>query len=450
MVNTPIPQNLKSETKKAAKILREFTMPNSKTGPDKLIPAGILAKAKGLAIITVFKAGFLVTARGGSGIVIAKLDDDSFDYATGWSAPSAIGLAGLGGGFEIGVEVTDFVIILNSRAAINAFSKGGNLTLGGNFTVAAGPLGRNVEGDVSVRSPAAIYTYSKTKGIFAGISIEGSALIERKEANKKFYGRDLRATQILCGEVDPPEECDSLYAVMREHQDLAAEAALRLAKRQAQKHAGRIKDAAQGEAVRRGFLSGFIANSRKSSSGKIKSSSRSKSEWTLSRSYKDDDEEEEKEKPKKSQTQHQPLFIASARPGTAARSDKKSVRSSKSTVDLSAASARPGTAARSDKKSVRSSKSTVDLSAATSSDPWEDDINFNFTSSSRVASRPSRPTWVVADYTFEGQLTCDLPFRAGDKLKVTTATDNLFDWWEGLDERGRQGIFPANFVHSVS
>jgi len=58
--------------------------------------------------------------------------------------------------------------------------------LGGNFTIAAGPLGRNVEGDVSVRSPAAIYTYSKTKGLFAGISIEGSYLIERKEANKKL------------------------------------------------------------------------------------------------------------------------------------------------------------------------------------------------------------------------------------------------------------------------
>lgn len=417
MVNTPIPQNLKSETRKAAKILREFTMPNSKTGPDKLIPAGILAKAKGLAIITVFKAGFLVTARGGSGIVIAKLDDDNFDYATGWSAPSAIGLAGLGGGFEIGVEVTDFVIILTSRAAINAFSKGGNLTLGGNFTVAAGPLGRNVEGDVSIRSPAAIYTYSKTKGIFAGISIEGTALIERKDANKKFYGRDLRASQILHGEVDPPEECEALYAVMREHQDMAAEAALRIAKRQAQKNAGRLKEVAEGEATKRGFLSGFM--SRTSSSGKIKSSSRSKSEWTLSTSSHKDDDQDEKQK--KLQSQHQPLFIASAKPGSSARSDKKS---------------------------VRSSKSTVDLSRAPTADPWEDNIDFNFSSSSRVASRPSRPTWVIADHTFEGQLSCDLPFRAGDKLKVTTATDNLFDWWEGLDERGRHGIFPANFVHA--
>ena len=62
--------------------------------------------------------------------------------------------------------MTDFVIILNNQGAVDAFSKGGNLTLGGNFTIAAGPLGRNLEGDVSLRSPSAIYTYSKTKGKF--------------------------------------------------------------------------------------------------------------------------------------------------------------------------------------------------------------------------------------------------------------------------------------------
>ena len=82
-------------------------------------------------------------------------------------------------------QVTDFVIILNKRSAVDAFSKGGNLTLGGNFTIAAGPLGRNLEADVAVRSAAAIFTYSKTRGIFAGISVEGSGLIERKDANRK-------------------------------------------------------------------------------------------------------------------------------------------------------------------------------------------------------------------------------------------------------------------------
>ena len=87
--------------------------------------------------------------------------------------------------FNLHWQVTDFVIILNSSSAVSAFSKGGNLTLGGNFSVAAGPVGRNVEADVAVRSPAAIYTYSKTKGLFVGISIEGSYLVERKEANQK-------------------------------------------------------------------------------------------------------------------------------------------------------------------------------------------------------------------------------------------------------------------------
>ncbi|TNM94083.1 hypothetical protein fugu_002259 [Takifugu bimaculatus] len=187
-VSNPIPSNLKSEAKKAARILRDFTEISNRNGPDKLIPAHVIAKAEGLAIISVIKAGFMVTARAGSGIVIARLADRR------WSAPSAIGIAGLGGGFEIGVEVSDLVIILNQRRAIEAFTKGGNLTLGGNLTVAVGPVGRNVEADVALRSTAAVFTYCRSRGLFAGISLEGSYLIERKDTNRKFYSRDVRAS----------------------------------------------------------------------------------------------------------------------------------------------------------------------------------------------------------------------------------------------------------------
>uniref|UniRef100_H2ZWG4 SH3 domain-containing YSC84-like protein 1 n=1 Tax=Latimeria chalumnae TaxID=7897 RepID=H2ZWG4_LATCH len=204
----PIPSNLTSETKKAAKILEQFTEITSRTGPDKIIPSHVIAKAQGLAIISVIKAGFLVTARGGSGIVVARLPDGR------WSAPSAIGIAGLGGGFEIGVEVSDLVIIMNHKRAVEAFAKGGNLTLGGNFTVAVGPLGRNLEGDVALRSSAAVYTYCKSRGLFAGISLEGSCLIERKVTNKKFYCEEIRASQILLGEVEPPEAAKDLYDIL--------------------------------------------------------------------------------------------------------------------------------------------------------------------------------------------------------------------------------------------
>ncbi|KAM9766971.1 SH3 domain-containing YSC84-like protein 1 isoform 2-T2 [Menidia menidia] len=213
-MNNPIPSNLKSEAKKAAKILREFTEITNRYGPDKLIPAHVIAKAEGLAIISVIKAGFMITARGGSGVVIARLADRR------WSAPSAIGIAGLGGGFEIGVEVSDLVIILNQRRAIEAFTKGGNLTLGGNCTVAVGPMGRNVEADVALRSPAAVFTYCRSRGLFAGISLEGSYLMERKETNRKFYSQDIRASAILNGDVEPPPECYDLYHIL----DVYAEA----------------------------------------------------------------------------------------------------------------------------------------------------------------------------------------------------------------------------------
>ncbi|XP_053170521.1 SH3 domain-containing YSC84-like protein 1 [Scomber japonicus] len=207
-MSNPIPSNMKSEAKKAAKILRDFTEISNRNGPDKLIPPHVIAKAEGLAIISVIKAGFMITARGGSGIVIARLADRR------WSAPSAIGIAGLGGGFEIGVEVSDLVIILNQRRAIEAFTKGGNLTLGGNCTVAVGPLGRNVEADVALRSTAAVFTYCRSRGLFAGISLEGSYLIERKDTNRKFYSQDIRASAILNGDVDPPTECHDLYHIL--------------------------------------------------------------------------------------------------------------------------------------------------------------------------------------------------------------------------------------------
>ncbi|XP_028998594.1 SH3 domain-containing YSC84-like protein 1 [Betta splendens] len=207
-MSNPIPSNLKSEAKKAAKILRDFTEISNRNGPDKLIPPHVIAKAEGLAIISVIKAGFMITARGGSGIVIARLADRR------WSAPSAIGIAGLGGGFEIGVEVSDLVIILNQRRAIEAFTKGGNLTLGGNCTVAVGPMGRNVEADVALRSTAAVFTYCRSRGLFAGISLEGSYLIERKDTNRKFYGQEIRASAILNGDVEPPSECYDLYHIL--------------------------------------------------------------------------------------------------------------------------------------------------------------------------------------------------------------------------------------------
>lgn len=383
MVNTPIPHSLKSEAKKAAKILKEFTVPTAKMGPDKLIPAGILMKAKGLAILTVVKAGFLVTARGGSGIVIAKLDDG---IDSGWSAPSAIGIAGLGGGFEVGAEVTDFVIILNKRSAVDAFSKGGNLTLGGNFTIAAGPIGRNLEADVAVRSTAAIYTYSKTRGIFAGISIEGSALIERKDANRKFYERDIRAVEILRGDVEPPESCSMLYQVLESHRKRAEKELIKMAKKQAVK-------AASGDFDFKTKFSSFKDSIQSKRMSRDKTDGSQHNEWDS-----DSDESQSPPTSKKSVT---------TRVSKTTRSVTKHTSSGKTIHSTSSSIHRPRSA------------------SGSSTDIWE--------------------VRVTAIHPFTAQLPCDLSFKTGDQIEVLTRTETQDDWWEGR-LHGTVGIFPANYV----
>ncbi|KAG9287469.1 hypothetical protein G9A89_023841 [Geosiphon pyriformis] len=210
MVNSPLPTDLGGECRKASKILNGFIDPIAAKGPDKVIPSNILQKAKGFAIFTVVKAGFLFSGRIGFGLVVARLEDGS------WSAPSAIGTGGMGFGGQIGAEVTDFVIVLNSRDAVKSFMHGGNVTLGGNLSVAAGPIGRTAEGagSVSLGSVAAIFSYSKTRGLFAGVSIEGSVVIERKDANAKFYHRKVSVKELLSGQVAPPPEADILYRAL--------------------------------------------------------------------------------------------------------------------------------------------------------------------------------------------------------------------------------------------
>lgn len=209
-IHNPLPSSLKAECKKAGRILASFVDPRQAFGPDKVIPPQILANAKGLAIVTVLKAGFLGSGRFGSGVVVARLSDGS------WSAPSAIATVGGGFGGQIGFELTDFVFILNNTAAVKTFAQQGSLQLGANVSLAAGPVGRNAEaaGTASLKSVAAVFAYSKTKGLFAGVSLEGGGLIERRDANEKEYGSRIKAVQLLDGGVRPTASADPLMRVL--------------------------------------------------------------------------------------------------------------------------------------------------------------------------------------------------------------------------------------------
>ncbi|SCV72497.1 BQ2448_4034 [Microbotryum intermedium] len=202
-MSNPLPVSLPQECRKAAKLLNAFADPGK--GLDSIIPVNVLRKAKGFAFLTVVKAGFVFSARAGSGVVIARLPDGS------WSAPSACGTAGGGVGFQVGVEMAEFIIIL--KAAVASFMAAGSINLGGNMSIAAGPIGRNVEGTGSISTKgkvAAMYSYSRSKGLFGGASIEGSVIIERSDANRQAYGFDVKAKQLLSGQVEPPAFADLL------------------------------------------------------------------------------------------------------------------------------------------------------------------------------------------------------------------------------------------------
>lgn len=142
--------------------------------------------------------------------MVARLSDGT------WSAPSALVTGGGGFGGQIGFELTDFVFILNDAAAVRTFSQKGSLTLGGNVSIAAGPVGRNAEaaGAASMKGVAGVFSYSKTKGLFAGVSLEGSVLIERRDANEKLYNSRITARQLLEGGVRPPPAAEPLMRVL--------------------------------------------------------------------------------------------------------------------------------------------------------------------------------------------------------------------------------------------
>src|SRR6059036_2052421 len=171
-----------------AAIIREF-----RQIPERAIPRDVLRHARGLAIMSVFKAGFIFSGKGGQGVVIART-------AHGWSGPSFIATGGAGWGLQVGAQVTDFVIVLNNDAAVRAFSRGGNVTIGADVSAAAGPVGRTAEGEVT---PAAA-VYSKSKGLFAGVSLEGAVIGRQRDSNFRYYGRPVRADEILSGITPSP------------------------------------------------------------------------------------------------------------------------------------------------------------------------------------------------------------------------------------------------------
>lgn len=203
--NLPYANDLGAEIRKAA--YSTHNLFNLDWVKDKAIPLQLLSAAKGVAFLTVFKVGMVIAPKIGTGCVLARLPDGR------WSAPSAISTFGCNWGALVGADVTDYVIILNTRDAVDAFSGAGSVSVGAGVEIAAGPVGRagGASFNVGTEGYAPALSYAHSRGVYAGVGLEGSVIVARSAVNFNFYGRELDPKDILRGAVPPPRAAQPLY-----------------------------------------------------------------------------------------------------------------------------------------------------------------------------------------------------------------------------------------------
>jgi lipid-binding SYLF domain-containing protein len=162
---------------KAVEVLREMI-----DLPEEGLPSRLLEKCHGIAVIPgVIKAAYGFGGQYGRGLVVIRNEDGT------WSNPAFISLIGGSLGWQIGVQKADIVLVFKTAKSIDNIAAG-KVTLGADLSVTAGPVGRSAEASTDLEMEAEIYSYSRSKGLFAGISIQGASIQIDKDANKAFYG----------------------------------------------------------------------------------------------------------------------------------------------------------------------------------------------------------------------------------------------------------------------
>jgi lipid-binding SYLF domain-containing protein len=174
----------------AVRVLKEVMQ-----APDKAIPRDLLQNAHAIAVIPdVIKAGLVIGGRHGTGVIAVKTRDGT------WSNPSFIGLTGGSIGFQAGVSSTDVILVFRTQRGVDSIVHG-KFTLGADASAAAGPVGRSAQASTDAQLKAEIYSYSRARGLFAGASLDGTALTIDNSANQAVYGDGVTVRRIFDGGV---------------------------------------------------------------------------------------------------------------------------------------------------------------------------------------------------------------------------------------------------------
>ena len=157
---------------------------------DKAIPRAILGKAEGIAVFpNTVRAGFVVGGMRGRGIISARTTG-------GWSAPAFLTITGGSFGLQIGGQAADLVLVINNRRGLENLVSN-QFTLGADAAVAAGPVGRDAKAATDLQLRAEILSYSRARGLFVGVTVNGSTVRPDRDANERFYGKRLDTKQII-------------------------------------------------------------------------------------------------------------------------------------------------------------------------------------------------------------------------------------------------------------
>lgn len=174
----------------ALRVLKEIMM-----APDKRVPSDLISNAYAIAVIPdVIKAGFVIGGRHGAGLISTKTGDGT------WSNPSFVSMSGGSIGFQAGVQSTDVILVFRTERGVDSIVHG-KFTLGADASVAAGPVGRDAHAATDAQLKAEIFSYSRSRGLFAGVALDGSVLSIDNDANRAVYGEGVTPRKIFSGAV---------------------------------------------------------------------------------------------------------------------------------------------------------------------------------------------------------------------------------------------------------
>lgn len=181
--------------------------------PEQSIPESLL---KGCTAIAIFPStvsfGLGIGGKYGQGIIMVK-----DEKAKEWSAPAFFTIAGGSLGIQIGGQATDFILLVMNRRSVDGILQG-KFKLGADAAVSAGPVGRNAEASIDVHFKGGILSYSRSRGLFAGIKLEGDVLAQHWDANKNLYGKDLSAKEILLeNKAKMPKSAANLIKILNKY-----------------------------------------------------------------------------------------------------------------------------------------------------------------------------------------------------------------------------------------